>query len=140
MSTQTAGIRILLVDDHPAIRRGLCHLLAACADMAVVGEAADASSALQGVVSLGPDVVLMDVHLLNCSGFEAAAQIRMAMPLVRIIMLASFDGTDQAAMALAGGADGYLLKCDADECLAEAIRAVARGERWTSRHVQAIQR
>jgi DNA-binding NarL/FixJ family response regulator len=135
MSTQTAGIRILVVDDHPAICRGLRHLLAASADMEVVGEAADGESALRAAQRLVPDVVLLDEHLLNSSGFEAAARIRTAMPMVRIIMLASFDGTDQAAMAMASGADGYLPKRDADEYLAEAIRAVTRGERWARGNV-----
>jgi two-component system, NarL family, response regulator len=139
MSTQTAVIRILVVDDHPAIRRGLRHLLAATADMEVVGEAADGESAPRAAQSFVPDVVLLDEHLLNSSGFEVAARIRTAMPMVRIIMLASFDGTDQAAMAMTSGPDGYLPKRDADECLAEAIRAVTGGERWASGNVPAIQ-
>lgn len=128
MSAHHAGIRIVLVDDHPAIRRGLRHLLAACSDMAVVGEAADGESAVRTVQSLAPDVVLLDVHLLNSSGYEAAARIRATMPLVRIIMLSSFDGTDQAGQAHASGAHAWLLKRDADTCLAQAIRALARGE------------
>jgi two-component system, NarL family, response regulator NreC len=127
MSTPIAGIRILVVDDHVAIRRGLRHLLAACADIEVVGEAADGESALSAAQRLIPDVVLLDVHLLNSSGYEVAARIRMAMPLVRIIMLASFDETDQAGQAIASGAQGYLLKRDADACLAGAIRALACG-------------
>src|ERR1700730_13479659 len=103
MSTSTR-LRILVVDDHPAIRRGLRHLLAACTDMEVVGEAADGESALSAAQHLAPDVVLLDVHLLNNSGFEVAAWLRTAMPMVRIIMLASFVGADQAAMAMASGA------------------------------------
>ena len=103
-------LQLVLVDDHPAIRRGLRHLLAACSDMAVVGEAADGESALRTVQSLAPDVVLLDVHLLNSSGYEVAARIRAAMPLVRIIMLSSFDGTDQAGQAFASGAHAWLLK------------------------------
>jgi DNA-binding NarL/FixJ family response regulator len=61
----------------------------------VVGEAADAFSALRVAASLDLDVVLLDVHLLNSRGCEAASHIRMAMPLVRIIMLGNFDGSDQ---------------------------------------------
>jgi DNA-binding NarL/FixJ family response regulator len=139
MTTQTAGIRILVVDDHPAIRRGLRHLLATCADMEVVGEAADGESALRAARRLVPDVVLLDVHLLNSSGFEVAARMCAAMPMVRIIMLASFDDSDEAGRAFASGAQGYLLKRDADRCLVEAIHAVVRGERWASGNVPAIQ-
>ena len=70
MSIQARCIRILLVDDHPAIRRGLRHLLAASADLEVVGEAAEAASALHAAQAQMPDVVLLDVHLGNASGFE----------------------------------------------------------------------
>lgn len=124
MSIQTLCIRILLVDDHPAIRRGLRHLLAAAADMEVVGEAAEAESALQAAHTLMPDVVLLDVHLGNGSGFEVAARMRTEIPQVRIILLTSFVGMGEADRASASGAHAYLPKRDADTRLVETIRAV----------------
>jgi DNA-binding NarL/FixJ family response regulator len=121
------------------LRAPSVRLKRACADKEVVSEASDASSALRVVASLDPDVVLMDVYLLNSIGFEEASQIRMPMPLVRIVMLASLDGSAEASRAFASGLDAYLLKRDADECMAEAIRAVVRDERWASGNVPAIQ-
>src|SRR5438128_8514808 len=99
MSTQARRIRILLVDDHPAIRRGLRHLLASTADMEVVGEAAEAESALHAAHTLMPVVVLLDVHLGNDSGFELAERMRTEIPQVRIILLTSFVGTGEADRA-----------------------------------------
>jgi DNA-binding NarL/FixJ family response regulator len=128
MATLDGCIRILLVDDHPAIRRGLRHLLSACAEMDVVGEAASGESALRLAQSLTPDVVLLDVHLLNSSGFEVASLMRAVIPQAQIIMLTSFDGAGEADRAIASGANACLLKRDADECLAEMIRTMVRAE------------
>ena len=133
MSTPARCIRILLVDDHPAIRRGLRHLLAASADMEVVGEAAEAESALQAAQALMPNVVLLDVHLGSASGFEVAARMRTEIPQARIILLTSFVGTGEADRASACGAHACLRKRDADNCLAETIRAVVCAEEMIGR-------
>jgi two-component system, NarL family, nitrate/nitrite response regulator NarL len=134
--TNNGCIRILIVDDHAAIRRGLRHLLAACADMAVVGEAAEATDALVAAVSLSPDVVLLDVHLAGASGFEIAPQLRQVIPAARILMLASLEDEVQLALARIASVDGYVQKCDADEKLAAAIRAVWRGEHWPAERLR----
>jgi DNA-binding NarL/FixJ family response regulator len=118
MDTQTTCIRILLVDDHAAIRRGLRHLLAACRDMDVAGEAA----------GLLPAVVLLDVRLPGLDGVQLAPRLRRAVPSVRIILLASLSLDEQKAAAPGSCIDGWLWKREADERLAETIRAVVRGE------------
>ena len=136
MTTYDRCIRILLVDDHVAIRRGLRHLLGACADMAVVGEAGEAACALAAAASLSPDVVLLDVRLPGIDGFGLALLLRQAVPAARIIMLASFQADAQKAGVMCGSVDGCVWKSDADESLAEAIRVVSRGERWYSAYLR----
>jgi two-component system, NarL family, response regulator DevR len=127
MSNHRGCIRIFIVDDHAAIRRGLRHLLAAYADMTVVGEAEEAEGALAAHACLSPDVVLLDVRLPNASGFEIAVRLRKAAPTARILMLASLEDEAQLASAMCASVDGYVQKREADEKLAKAIRAVWGG-------------
>ncbi len=122
-------IRVLVVDDHPAVRRGLRDLMETCPDVDIVGEADDGLSALYAAKSLLPDVVLPDVGLPDLSGIEVARQLRGLVPLTRIIMLSSYD-IDCVAKVMGNGAHGYLSKSDDAETLAKAIGAVYRGERW----------
>jgi DNA-binding NarL/FixJ family response regulator len=128
-AANTPAIRVLLVDDHPVVRRGMRHLLGTYGDMLVVGEAGDGPAALQSAGQLAPDVILLDIRLPDISGFELAAQLREAAPASRVIMLTTYDDDEYLARALGGGAHGYLLKSASDESVAEAIRAVHRGER-----------
>ncbi len=129
MNAQPGSIRILVVDDHDAVRRGLRHLLAGYADMEVVGEAEDSVSALRLAASAQPDVILLDVHLPGVNGVEVVRPLRQVCSAARIILLSSFLDAAPWSEALAAGVDGYLLKSDADENLAVAIRGVHRGER-----------
>jgi DNA-binding NarL/FixJ family response regulator len=130
MSTQTDRIRVLVVADHEAIRRGLSHLMSVYADLIVIGEGADSATALSQTQSLEPDVVLLDQRLSDGSGFAAAAQIRRAMPSARIILMVDTDWVNTKEQACAPIAHACLLKRCADEYLVEMIRAVVQGEQW----------
>jgi len=131
MTERPYRIRILVVDDHPAVRRGLRDLLENYSDMQVIGESEDGHSALDAVKRFSPDVILLDVGLPGLSGIEVARKLHHSAPMLRIIMLTSYD-VESVAETMDGNAHGCLVKGDAAEHLGEAIRAVYRGERWMS--------
>lgn len=122
-------IRVLVVDDHPTVRCALCHLVACYPDMQVAGMAQDGRGALEAAKHLSPDVMLLDVSLPGLSGIQVARRLCHSSPPIRIIMLASCD-VECVARIVEGTAHGCLLKSDAANTLAQAIRAVYRGERW----------
>lgn len=127
-SPENKTIRLLLVDDHVVVRRGLKMLLEADARLNVVGEAATQVDAITQAARLQPDIVLMDVRLPDGSGIEACREIRSARPETRVLFLTSF-ADDAALMAtfFAGG-QGYLLKEIDEEGLIRSIEAVANGQ------------
>ena len=128
MSTPSARIRILLVDDHEVVRRGLRGFLELQDDMEVVGEAADGGEAIKLADSLVPDVVLMDLLMPNVDGITAIRSIHGSHPEIDIVAVTSFIEEEKVTTALEAGASGYLLKdADADE-VASAIRAAHAGE------------
>ncbi|HEX9375013.1 MAG TPA: response regulator transcription factor [Actinomycetota bacterium] len=121
-------LRVLIVDDHALFRRGLQMVLDGEPDIEVVGEAADGHQAVERAQELMPDVVLMDVRMPRRSGIEATAEIRDALPHVRIVMLTVSDEEADLYEAIKAGASGYLLKeIPADE-VPEAIRSVMTGQ------------
>jgi DNA-binding NarL/FixJ family response regulator len=120
-------LRILIADDHPMVRKGLRALLAAQADLELVGEATNATEAVELTTTLLPDVVLMDLHMPG-GGIKATRQITHMSPSVRVLVVTMFKDDDSVFTALRAGARGYILKdADEDEML-RAIRAVAGGE------------
>jgi DNA-binding NarL/FixJ family response regulator len=125
-------IRVLIVDDHKVVRRGLVAFLATEADIEVVCDAADGREALDHLAKLDvddlPHVVLMDLQMQPMGGVEATTEIRSRYEQVEIVVLTSFVEEEQVHAALAAGASGYLLKdADVDE-VAGAIRAAHQGE------------
>jgi DNA-binding NarL/FixJ family response regulator len=121
-------IRVVIVDDHALFRRGLDLILSAEPDIKIVGEAADGIEAVSRAEELNPDVVLMDIRMPRSSGIEAARRIRERLPDSRVIMLTVSDADDDLYESVRAGASGYLLKEVAIEELADAVRAVARGQ------------
>jgi NarL family two-component system response regulator LiaR len=123
-----AAIRVLIVDDHAIVRKGIRSLLAPKRDIHVVGEAEDGASAIARARALKPDVVLMDLVMPNVDGIEATREIVSRLPATRVLVLTSFADDAQVLPAIKAGALGYLLKTTGPEELLEAIRRVHRGE------------
>ncbi len=123
---------VLLVDDHPVVRRGLRSLLSQYGDIQVIGEAEDGPAALDLAAQLQPDVILLDIRLAGSSGLNLARRLRRGQSDSRIIILTSYDDEGYLLQAAQAGVYGYLLKSASAEILAEAIRAVHRGERRLS--------
>ncbi len=121
-------IRVLIVDDHQVVRRGLRTFLDLNDDIDVVGEGSDGLEGVERAAELRPDVVLMDIVMPRLDGIEATRRIKERVPSAGVIALTSFAGDDQVLPALEAGASSYLLKDVSPEELVEAIRAVHRGE------------
>jgi DNA-binding NarL/FixJ family response regulator len=127
-SPRSAPIRILIADDHAMVRRGMRDFLELHDDLAVIGEAADGSQAVELALSLAPDVVVMDLLMPVLDGIAATTAIKEARPAIEIIAITSFIEESRVVAAIEAGASGFLLKdADADD-LAAAIRSAAAGE------------
>jgi DNA-binding NarL/FixJ family response regulator len=123
-----APIRVLLVDDHAMVRRGMRDFLSLHEDIEVVGEAADGAAGVEQAKALRPDIVVMDLMMPNLDGIEATGRIKAVLPDVEVIALTSFIEESRVVAAIEAGASGFLLKdAEADE-LAAAIRSAAAGE------------
>lgn len=121
-------IRVLVVDDHPMVRRGTCEILAEAADIEVVGEGTNGAEAVDLVGRLTPDVLVMDVSMPVLDGVEATRQLKTRPSAVNILILSAGGEDDQILGALRAGALGYLLKTAPDELLIEAVRLVSTGK------------
>ncbi len=128
MKPKQNSIRIILVDDHPAFRKGLAALLESEPDLAVVAEASDGASAIEMYRQKTPDIVLMDLRLPGMGGVETTIAIRREYPDARIIVLTTFDMDEDIYRAMESGAKSYLLKDTPDDELAATIRAVHAGK------------
>lgn len=120
-------IRVLVVDDHAVVRTGLKLLLAAEADLEVVGEAGNAREAVFEVRAHKPDVVLLDVVMPGESGIEALPKLLDESPETKVLVLSMQDDPNYVREAFAVGASGYVLKEAVDAEVVEAIRQVAAG-------------
>ncbi len=120
-------IRVLVVDDHAVVRRGLATFLLASSDLLLAGEAGSGAEAVQLCGEVRPDVVLMDLVMPDMDGATATQQIRQRCPDVHVLALTSFHDEDLVQRALQAGAIGYLLKNVSADQLADAIRAASAG-------------
>ncbi len=125
-------IRILLADDHTVVRQGLRVLLEAEPDIAVVGEAETGRQAVQLARKLAPDVVVMDVAMPNLNGLEATRQIARELPLVKLLVLSSYDDEEYVHQVTEAGAAGYLVKQTAATDLIKAVREARKGNAFFS--------
>lgn len=126
--TDTAAIKVLVVDDQALIRRGLSAMLGADPHIDVVGEASDGIAALELCRSLRPDIVLMDLIMPKLGGVAATRVLASEMPGTQVVVLTTFDTDDLVFDAIRAGAQAYLLKDESEAELLATIRAVHRGE------------
>jgi|NGEPerStandDraft_6_1074524.scaffolds.fasta_scaffold118788_1 two-component system response regulator DevR len=120
-------IRVVVVDDHELVRRGLSEVLEDAGDIAVVGECGTASEALRTIAAVRPDVVLLDIRLPDGSGIQVCREVRSADPSIQVLMLTSYEDEEAVAASVQAGARGVALKQIRSHELVEAIRNVAAG-------------
>lgn len=121
-------IRVIVVDDHELVRYALRTSLEAESDMSVVGEAACGEDALLLLESIEPDVVLLDLHMPGMGGLDACRKMLDEWPLLRVIILTSYDEDEEIFGVLSAGAVGYLMKDTSPLALIESIRNVFEGQ------------
>jgi len=125
---EARNIRVLIVDDHEIVRRGLEFFLASQSGFEVVGEAKNGQEAYALVKETNPDVVLMDLVMPEMDGMDAIRLIKSSFPQVEILVLTSFVDDDKVRTAIRNGAAGYMMKDASPIELARAIRAAAGGQ------------
>jgi NarL family two-component system response regulator LiaR len=125
--TDSNAIRVMIVDDHDMVRKGLAAFLMVCPDLELVGEASNGQEALDMCEQVQPDVILMDLVMPGMDGIAATRAIRERWPLVQVIALTSFQDKALVQEALQAGTISYLLKNVSIDDLAEAIRAAYAG-------------
>jgi DNA-binding NarL/FixJ family response regulator len=119
--------RVVLVDDHPALRSGVRGVLERTSDIAVVGEAGSGAEALSILCSTAPDVVLLDIGLPDVDGISLLAEILRCGPETKVVMLSCQTDETSVRMAVDGGASGYLSKATGPREIVEAVRSVRCG-------------
>jgi DNA-binding NarL/FixJ family response regulator len=129
MSSAAKLIRILTVDDHPLLRKGIAALVNAEPDMKLVAEASNGQEAIESFRVHHPDVTLMDIQMQSFNGIEAICEIQSEFPDARIIVLTTYTGDAQVLRALKAGARAYVLKGHVHRELLETIRAVHAGKK-----------
>jgi NarL family two-component system response regulator LiaR len=127
-SSGKAPIRVLVVDDHAIIRKGIKAVLELVADIDLVAESENGLDAIKQDQALQPDVILMDLVMPDMDGIEALRRIKSHRAEARILVLTTFAGEEMVLAALKAGASGYQLKDSSPDVLVEAIRQVHRGE------------
>jgi DNA-binding NarL/FixJ family response regulator len=124
--------RVLLVDDHPVLRKGLVRLIDSKGEFIVCGEAGSADQAMALVRELKPDLVIVDIGLPGASGIDLTKTIRSEFPEVPVLVLSMHEESLYANRALRAGATGYIVKQDAIENIAGALRDTLAGRRYIS--------
>src|SRR3984885_4810288 len=131
-------IKLLLVDDHPVVRKGIRSCLEGHEQLNIVGEGTDGLQALEKVKELSPDVVLMDIDMPNMSGLEATKIIRKDFPKTRVLILSVHTNKEPVLQIIKSGAQGYVLKDASPEVLVRALEAIDAGEPFFSPDISQI--
>lgn len=126
------GKRVVIVDDHPLIRRGLERMIHSGDGFIVCGEAGNAADAMQVVTSTKPDLVIVDVGLPDEDGIALTRRLLEKFPTMAILVLSMHEEPEYAARALKAGARGYMVKHDAVEKIGSALTQVLCGHRYLS--------
>jgi len=128
-------IRVLIVDDHALLRKGIRTLLGAERDMELVGEASTGREAIEQFRAYQPDITLMDLQMPDMNGIEAIIAIRGEFPDARIIVLSTYSGDVQVVRAIKTGARAYLLKGNVNKELLATVRAVHSGQKRIAQEI-----
>jgi DNA-binding NarL/FixJ family response regulator len=132
MKIKKETTRIFIVDDHPIVRQGLTQLINLEDDMTVVGDAADAAGAAHGITKMKPDLALVDISLKGISGIELTKTILSDHPNMSVLIISMYDESLYVERALKAGAKGYIMKDEATDHVANAIRKVLGGDIYVS--------
>jgi DNA-binding NarL/FixJ family response regulator len=131
----SSRIRVLVVDDHPAIREAIADIIADKMGMELVGQASNADEAFQIVQKMQPDVAVIDISLEDAHGLDLVQNIRAQYPHVQVVVFSMYDESVYAERAIRAGASGYLMKSEPTQSVVEAIRSVMQGEVYLSRRM-----
>ena len=133
----TKPAKVLVVDDHPIVREGIIRLIRqkARSSLVVCGEVDNAGDAMEGIVKLKPDVVIVDIFLRGLDGIELIKRIRPQYPDLPILVLSMHDESLYAERALKAGADGYIMKQESSELIIAAIQKVLSGKIYASDNI-----
>lgn len=123
-------VRVLIVEGHDLLRKGLCYMIAAMSDFEVVGQASNGRDGIHQAVVLQPDLILIDLFMAGISGFETTSRIRKRLPDARTVILSGQDNEDHVREALRIGANGYLLKEVSFEEFSFALNLIVRGRKY----------
>ncbi|MHC4558308.1 MAG: response regulator [Planctomycetota bacterium] len=130
------GIRVIIADDYPMIRRALCGLLESHTDIEIVGEAKDGKDAIERCLELLPDIAIVDVHMPGLNGIEATRQIVRQSPSIKVIAASSVPDQHYVMGMLTAGASGYVLKDFVSEELLDAVRTTFKGGTFLSAKIK----
>lgn len=130
MHSQTANIRVLVVDDHPVVRVGISAIIDTQPDMTVITETGSGEEAVVLFRQYLPDLTVMDLRLEGIGGVECIRRIRREFPDARFVVLTTYRGDEDIYQALEAGASSYLIKGMPRQLLLDALRRVHRGERF----------
>ncbi|MBE5108330.1 response regulator transcription factor [Bacillus thuringiensis] len=123
----TEKIRIVLADDEPFVRKGLCYIIGMQDDMEIIGECENGKEAIHAVLESVPDVVIMDIQMPDISGIVATKTIMDILPNTKVVLLTTFDVQQYVLDGIRAGAVGYILKDTETEEMLDSIRAMNRG-------------
>lgn len=124
--------RVFVVDDHPIVRQGLALMINAESDLTVCGEAEEAQTALQAIVTCKPDILIIDISLNGPDGLELVKHVRTIYPELPLLILSMHDEATYAERALRARANGYIMKQEATEKVLIAVRRILNGEIYLS--------
>jgi two-component system response regulator DevR len=128
-------IRVLVLDDHEVVRRGICDILDRADGVTVVAEASNVQQAIRRADAVKPDVILSDLRLPDCTGLDVLAHIAVSLPDTRFVVLTSYDDDEARGAAKAAGAHGFVAKTAASADVLQAVRDAAAGKVSTTRIV-----
>jgi len=136
--TMKNRIKLLVVDDHPVVRQGICACLARRENLEIVGEAADGCEALQKARELQPDIILMDINMPHMDGLAVTEVLGKEQPQIKVLILSMHTNTDCVLRIIKAGARGYILKEAPMDDLVGAIETVNAGEAYFSPDVARV--